>query len=291
MRFSCILTLVALLLCCVSTVDAASISASDDTILLQNGAPNFANQSDAEDNFGGRTELIIGPNNGNERIGLLRFDVSSLSTQISNGDTVLSASLTLHERSGRNGIQPAGSTTFVVDPLVAANAGWVEGTKAGSAGGFSGQPGSVSYLYHTTPTAAGAGDGLQWESATGGVIADPIGAIPDSVFTPGGADTGASLGTGVISNDGGDADESWTISLDAAAIQALLPGWLADPTGNAGVSISRDSGDSGQWFFGSVESGAGTDPAAVLDITFVPEPSSLVLGLFGLAVCAVRRRS
>lgn len=46
---------------------AAMVTASTNTILSRNGTSN-----DAEDNFGGRTEIIVGTNSGSPRIGLFR---------------------------------------------------------------------------------------------------------------------------------------------------------------------------------------------------------------------------
>lgn len=273
----------------VGVAEAAMITASDDTILLQNGTPSFADQRDAEDNFGGRTELIVGPNSGQPRIGLLRFDVSSLATEINNGTPVESASLTLYERSGRNGNNGTMSTEFGAFLVTSSNSGWVEGTNSGSSGGFSGQPGSVSKLYLSTPTAAGAGDGTQWASGGGG--ADPVGDIPPSDGFTIGTDTGASIGSSTFVGDTNDANQVWTITLDAAALEAVLADWLADPTGNGGLALDRLSGDSGQWFFGSVESGV-DDPGAVLNLTFVPEPSSVLMVCMAVAgLGAVRMRS
>ncbi|MEM1084962.1 MAG: PEP-CTERM sorting domain-containing protein [Verrucomicrobiota bacterium] len=275
-----------------ASANAATLTATDDTIILQNGAPGSteATSADAEENFGGRTEMIIGPNNGSPRHGLFRFDVTSLAAQINDvGQTVDTVTFTLYERSGRNGIQPGGSTTLSIAPIVAGNAGWVEGTATGSTGAWNGggSLNSVSMHYHTTPTNFGDTDGQQWLSAGGGPT--PAGTAPSSTFTVG-TDTAAALGTITVTNTG-DANDVWTGTLDAAAVEALLPSWLADPTGNAGIAVTYESGSTGQWFFGSVESGAGTDPAAELDITFVPEPSVALLGGLGLLGLLRRRRA
>ena len=288
MRISCACIIgvaTAVLIGTAEEANSAMITATDDTILLNNGG-----NGQAEQNYGGRTEIILGPNSGNPRDALIRFDVTSFASQINAGLNVKRATLTLYERSSRNGTQPAGPTTFSVQPLVSGNAGWVEGTASGAGGGLQGQLGSVSRLYLATPSSATpdggpADDGLQWFSAGGGATSDTI----PTQFAPG-TDTRAELGAADLTSDGSNDNETWEIELDRPGLKALLPGWLADPNGNPGLAIIQTGGAGGQWFFGSIESVEdSTDPAITLHLEFVPEPSSvLLIGLAGLGMVVVR---
>ena len=247
---------------------AQVIDVLDETILLNNGAPNSENTADAEDNFGGRVELIIGNNSGNARAGLLRFDVTPVGDAINDASqTVSVATLVLNTADAREDIQPTTETIFDVYAVVPENAGWVEGTQAGSRAGWSGEAGSPSQLFLANPEFEPddpLGPGLDeefddvrlWHS---GVQNDDM-AIPFEL----GVDT-QEISIGTASTDDIDGDGFLTINLDAGAVNSLLPSWLAGPEDNAGIYIFPTEGD-GQWFF---ESNEGFEDEAVdLSLTF-----------------------
>ena len=119
---------------------AQVLDAISDTILLNNGTPTAQGTADAEDNFGGRAELIVGNNGRNARGGLVRFDVSSLAHVINDAGQIVScAKLVLSTADARVDIQPETESTFDVYAVVPENAGWLEGTQTGSRAGWSGQ--------------------------------------------------------------------------------------------------------------------------------------------------------
>ncbi|MEM9235229.1 MAG: LamG-like jellyroll fold domain-containing protein [Verrucomicrobiota bacterium] len=236
-----------------------------DNILLQNGTPSGADTSDAEDNFGGRTEVIMGNNGANPRHAIFRFDVSSLEAAILANADLNTAVFRIGERIGRDGNNGDSSTDFTIYPLVAGNAGWVEGTKTGSSGGYSAEAGSSSYMFLAAPSAFDQTDGTLWFSQGGG--SNTASTLPTPSVLEFGTDTGAALGTGTFAAVSGNLDEL-VINLDLAATKALLPQWLADGTNNAGLII--ESTGTAQRFFQSIEGagGAGDGAAATLELVF-----------------------
>jgi hypothetical protein len=261
-----------------ATADAELLTAIDDTILLTNEASTSPNSPGAHWNFGGRTELILGPTDNvlQVRHVLLRFDVSSIASQINDDIDIESATLTLTERSSRNALNGDQSRTFDVFGVVTDNEGWVEGTINGDA-----QTGAVCLARKAENT-------VYWK---GGV---------NTIFTFG-TDTGTSaLGSGTVVFSTASTDKL-VFDLDAAGLKPLLAEWLAADTTNAGTNAGlaiESDGTLGQVFFDSLETDIdpiteGQQPGspAVLDITFVPEPSSLaLLGLGALLLIRRRRR-
>ncbi|BCX46176.1 beta-glucosidase [Haloferula helveola] len=255
------------LLVAIPPATGQTLEAIADTIMLSNsGAPSLGDTRDCEDNFGARSEVILGGNGStnNPRHGLFRFDVSSLIGPITEGATLNSATLTLFERAARDGNNGTLSQTFDAFPLVAGNAGWVEGTKTGGSAGYSAEAGSVSYLYLAAPAALGGTDGTQWFSQGGG--STPAGALPSPSLFQFGTDTGASLGSGTVNFATGVSD-TLSITLDAVTLQSILPQWLADGTQNAGIAV--ESGGTNQLFFDSLQ---GDGNGAELALTFDPFP-------------------
>lgn len=288
MRVHNFLALAAALLMACGTSHAATILASADTILLNNGgdqiSPGF--DSDQEDNFGGRTELFGSSNGANPRTLLFRFDPTSVAADIMAGNAVTSASFTIYGAPTNRAatINPDGSTRFGVWAVDSANAGWVEGTGTGSAVGYTGQEGSVSRAYKSTPleadiTGATEPAGSFWLSGQqfNNLAGTPA---PNSDATAT-SDSSAFLGLGTFV-DSNVANTAYTIELDAVQMTALLTEWLADPTGNAGLVLDRTAGPLSQFFFASLE-GPGNGPPAQLDVTFVPEPGTVALSMLALA--------
>ncbi|WP_308989830.1 LamG-like jellyroll fold domain-containing protein [Roseibacillus persicicus] len=248
------------------TTNSQTLTAIADTTLLTNRiTPTQADLGEAEDNFGGRNEVIIGGNGASApRHGLFRFDVSQYTEAILSGATLNSATFTLYEKTSKDESNGAAVQELSIFPLVAENAGWVQGTKGGSGGGYSAQAGSVSLLYKAAPAAFGGTDGIQWFSQGGG--ATPSGALPSPLLFAFGTDTGESLGTGTFTAVVGE-DDALVITLDAAALQAILPQWIEDGPENAGLIIQ--SAGTSQLFFDSLE---GDGNAAELTLNFEPSP-------------------
>ncbi len=240
--------------CLAGLAHAQVLDAISDTILLNNGTPTSQATADAEDNFGGRAELIVGNNGQNARGGLIRFDVSSLADAINNaGQVVSSAKLVLNTADARADIQPETESIFDVYAVVPENAGWLEGTQAGSRAGWSGQFESASQLYLANPE-------FEPEDALSDEIVDEFddirlwhsASLNDGFPIPFevGLDTDEeSIGTVSTDEiDGGFLE----IELEPSAVNALLPQWLADKEENAGLYIYPTEG-TGQWFFESIE--------------------------------------
>jgi hypothetical protein len=257
------------LLACSAQASIVTLAAIDDTTLLR----NIGNaQGDA--NFGGRTNVVIGNNNdlSQFRYGIFRFDVTSIATQITAGTDIQSATLTLTELFASDATHANTTRGFSVHGITAANAGWVEGTANGTL-----QVGTASLSYLNT----GANNAASTDWASGG--ASPT--LAD-LFTFG-TDTGAAIGTGSVTFATGS-QQTLVINLDTTALKTLLAQWQ---TSNSGLAIQATGTSLGQTFWDSNETGVGQAPAT-LNITFVPEPSSLaLLVLNGVFMWLVRGRN
>lgn len=270
-----------------SSVRAQSytLSVLDDAMIVYSG--------DAEDNFGGRDEFILGIDGGSARNALLRFDVTAAAAEISNpAIAVVEATLILNPRDQRANLQGAGSAQIGVFGLVPENAGWREGTRVGSASGISGQFGSVSSRFLSTPssmsTAAHPGltlpdpkvdtDGTYWHSLGGGPTGTPLTLANFDVATD---TTNVVLGQADTADLDIVSDADWRIVLDPIAFEPFLTQWLEtpdmeDPRGgtqaaNAGLVLTRISGASQRWFFEANEGGR-PNQVARLELLFGPRP-------------------
>lgn len=245
---------------------ATLIATADNTLLRNNDATSFANA-----NFGGRTNVVIGSsvNAAHFRYGIFRFDVTTLSAQITAGTEIQSAKLTLTEDLNSDSTHGNSTRNYSVHGITAANTGWVEGTANGAV-----QAGTASLSYRNSQSTEAAS--TDWASG---------GATPNlGQFFTFGTDTGAAIGTGSVTFVTGS-QQTLVFDLDIAALTPLLVEWEAQGITNAGLAIQATG--IGQTGWQSKETDAGTP--ATLDITFIPEPSSALLGGLGV-LCLLRRR-
>jgi hypothetical protein len=247
--------------------NAATLVAIDDTTLLKNG------DFERDKNFGGRPFVIIG-NNGDSvispRYGIFRFDISTIASQITAGTDIQSATLTLTEHMASDATHGTTTRTFSVHGITAANAGWVEGTSNGTL-----EAGTVSLSYLNT--GANNAASTDWASGAGN------GPTATDLFTFG-TDTGAAIGSNSVTFATGS-QQTLVIGLDTAALKNLLAQWQ---TSNSGLALQATG--NGQTSWDSNETGVGGVPAK-LDITFVPEPSTALLGALGMLALLRRRRA
>lgn len=250
---------------------ATLVAIADNTLLRNNNAT-----AQASTNFGGRSNVILGAtdNAAHFRYGIFRFDVTTIAAQITAGTEILSATLTLTEDMSLDANHGTTTRTFSVHGITAANTGWVEGTANGTV-----QNGSSSLSYRSShSTVASATD---WASG---------GATPTlgDLFTFG-TDTGAAIGTASVTF-ATLSQQTLVFNLNTAALTTLLGQWQSQGITNAGLAIQQADSLLGQTFWESKET-AGTPSPATLNITFVPEPSTALLGGLGLLVLLRRRRN
>jgi hypothetical protein len=248
---------------------ATTLVAIDDTTLLKNEV--FTTDA----NFGGRTNVIIGNNNNvdnvnSPRYGIFRFDISTIASQITAGTDIQSATLTLTEHMASDATHGTTTRTFSVHGITAANSGWVEGSSNGTL-----EAGTVSLSYLNT--GANNAASTDWASGAGN------GPTLTDLFTFG-TDTGAAIGSNSVTFATGS-QQTLVIDLDTAALKNLLAQWQ---TSNSGLALQATG--NGQTFWDSNETGDGGVPAK-LDITFVPEPSTALLGALGMLALLRRRRA
>ncbi|WP_435892508.1 DNRLRE domain-containing protein [Oceaniferula spumae] len=246
-----ILTTMACATVLASSSQAANIalSATADTTLIQ----NFANG-----NYGGRTEVLIGPTGSSQqRAGLVLFDTSSLA-----GATINSMTLRFVL------FRTAATGTWEVNMLREGNAGWVEGTEVGGTV----EAGTATWNHRANP-------GTSWLGGNSGARlgTDIYGSMGSFTLT-----SGTDLVDDVI-------DTPLTVGgTGFTDLTALVDHWNTG-SNNAGFQIYGGGAGNTQWGFDSKE---GTGAAQlIIDYTPVPEPSSIaLLGLGGLALLLRRRK-
>jgi len=251
----------------------AVFTVTDDTTLIQDTGA-------LDNNFGGRNEIITSQNTSGttRRLGLLRFDVSSLAGQFASIDSV---TLQLRLNTGR--AVPTTGQILDIFRVADANAGWVEGTGSATP---TPDPG-VTVPDTVTWRALSDNDNValrtNWAGSAGlsTVGTDYFSSVMGSTaaFT-----AGAYAAGDVI---------TLTLTASGFTLSDMVNDWAADGAASAGLLIrGRLTTTNGQIFFDSNETVlAGAQPARLtINYTPVPEPSAIALLLAaGLAVSRRRR--
>ncbi len=222
-------------------IDITNYQGTGDSTLIQ----NFANN-----NYGGRYEILLGPlGGGQQRAGLIRFDVTSMDGIYQSIDSVKLRFTVVR-------LATAASSTWNINLLREGNAGWVEGTANGVA-----EVGSPSWNYRVYDTTAPT----EWLGGTSGarLTTDVYGPMTTMTFT------NATLVGDVVE-----------LTLDPSSLDSsvdtlgeIIDLWSGGT--NAGIQIY---GGSGQWGVASSEAAtAGQEPELVITYTAIPEPSAAVL--------------
>jgi hypothetical protein len=239
---------------------AASNHVSATTLILNASEDAWMDSNQVTNNNGGDTQLNLGTN-GNNRLAVMRFDVSSLATL--SGATINSVTLNLTTP----GI--ASSMNFSVSQLVAANFDWVEGTS--SFGG--GAPGASMSFKNNTGNVTWAGGALG-----GFPTYQPLAAnIAYNVYTG---------TTGIIAANG---------TFNGVLSNTLISGWLGNANlASAGIVLYSSVNNASFAFYSSETGTTSRRPTITVDYTAVPEPTSMALvgvGLMGLMAFRLRHKS
>ncbi|MCE5276874.1 MAG: DNRLRE domain-containing protein [Planctomycetaceae bacterium] len=231
-----------------------SYAGTEDTSLVQNAANN---------NYGGRTTLIMGPpGSGQQRAPIIQFDLSSIAGQY---ESIESMKLRFWVSN------TSSSATFNLNLLREGNAGWVEGSSNGTT-----ETGTSTWNYRVYNT-------QQWLGGTSGarLAADVYGAV--ATFTLSTATT--PVGTMV------------EINVDPAALAAnvdtlteIVDLWTrGGGSDNAGFQIY--GGYNASWQVHSSESATpAMRPQLVIEYSPIPEPASALLLVLGALAASARRR-
>lgn len=251
--------LVALALPLAGSAAAATITLapSKDNTLIQQTNPANQLSNGQGDIFTGRTNQDgAGPATISIRRGLIQFDIAG--SGIPMGATITDVQLTVREVQGMNGDRSTTLQRVLQD--------WGEGESSSTAAGTAAADGDATWLY-TFYNFANPGASPTWDTLGGD-------------FSP------VVSGSTIISDDlGGLQSFSWQGSSNPQMI-ADVQDWLDNPAGNFGWGILGDE-STGQTAK-RLNSGESAVPPALLITYVVPEPSSLMLGVFsavaGLAV-------
>ncbi|MCD4728154.1 MAG: DNRLRE domain-containing protein [Pirellulales bacterium] len=248
---------------CIATVHA-------DTIVLQDGLNGYAGTDDTsfwtagpDNNYGARNTLDVGHYyySGSQLVkSLIRFDLSSIPT----GSTVNGATLSF-----TTAVSNSATVTNELFRVLPANTGWVEGAGTGTPAS-SGEPCWNYHGYNTVPWAGSAGLST--------------------------ADTDYAAAALDVPQASGAIGNTVTFTFNDVSFFNGPGGWLANPLDNAGFLFQSVPGTgSGQWTYNQYHSSEGTTvalrPVLTLDVTPIPEPSTLALlatGLIGLLCYAWR---
>lgn len=234
-------------------------SGTEDNILIAG--------SNANNNYGGNPSMLAGYDGFVPRRNLLRFDLSSLS--LNPGESVSSASITLN----LNARPTSGPVEIGVYEVIAANAGWVEGSSNGAI-----EAGASSWNYLSTGATPPAGS-TTWDGGSNGALEGWPGSVsPMDVAT---ITTTTALGTKI------------TFDLSPAVVE----GWINNPGSNGGVVLSSTAGppNSNNYLAGFDASEDGTVALRPsFEVSVIPEPgsASLLGGMvaMGVVLLGLRRR-
>ncbi len=219
----------------------------------------FVNYQGVNNNYGGRTNVIVYTSGSGRDVAFMRFDLASIPDNLD----VVSSTLTLTIQSTAT---RTSNVTWNLYPILRTglNFGTVNGTT---------QAGTVSYSASAWDPTSPTG----WGSSNTGTVGPVAG--QDYSSTP--------LATYVLAPNT-SARQTITINLDPATVE----GWVADPSTNLGFVIVANVGG-GDWaVIDSEEGSASFRP--ILSVTTVPEPSTvglIFLGTTGAFLVAKRRKT
>ena len=185
---------------------------------------------------------------------LIRFDLTSLQANLTAGDTITSATLTLRTLPYEFGTKGAANS---LHRIAAVNAAWTE------------DQATWQNRDQSVPTPWAGGNGLI--SGT-----DYIATALDTQNTPNPGNNGQGNG------------DTMTFTLNDLS---FLPGWINNPSTNAGFLIRQpDSTQAFDKFHSSEASNLAFRPLLTVTLQPVPEPTSAVFMLIGAALLGLRRR-
>ncbi|MEM1084960.1 MAG: hypothetical protein AAGI48_12685 [Verrucomicrobiota bacterium] len=242
----------------------ASISAplaSAAVMEFQTGRDSTLIQNNSDGNYGGRNEVLIGATgSGQQRAGIVAWDVSSLAGQYISIDS-MSVTFTI--------FRVAATTSWGINLLNESGVDWVEGTDTSGAT----QPGTVTWDFRQEGVL-----GTEWD--LGGARGGP------AVY--------GSMGTLALTDGVDVVNDKVTINLTAGSLPSnvdtlteIMDLWTSG--GNTGLGIY---GGQAQWGLDSFQGSIAADrPLLTVNYTPVPEPTVACLGGLGLLGLLRRRRA
>jgi autotransporter-associated beta strand protein len=225
-------------------VDITDYQGTEDSTLIQDSANN---------NYGGRNEILLGPlGGGKQRAGLIRFDVTSMVGIYQTIDSVKLRFTVVR-------LASASTSTWNINLLREGNAGWVEGTANGAA--EAGSP-SWNYLSYNTTEWLGGKSGAR-------LAADVYGPMTTMTFT-----SSTLVGDVVeLTLDPSSLDPS------VDTLTEIIDLWSGGT--NAGIQIY---GGSGQWGVASSEAATiGDEPELLIEYTSISSGNIVRPGMIDLA--------
>ena len=244
----------------------------DDATIIQDAGA-------LDNNFGGRNEIITSQNTSGttRRLGLLRFDVSSLAGQFA---SIESVTLQLRLNTGRT--VPTTGQILDIFRIAEANAGWVEGTGSATPTPDPGVTVPDSVTWRALSDNDNVALRTNWAGSAG------LGTAGTDYFTGAMGSTAAFTAGAYAAGD----VINLTLTASGFTLADMVNDWAADGAASAGLLIrGRSTTANGQIFFDSNETAlAGAQPARLtINYTPVPEPSAGVL-LVAAGLAARRRR-
>ena len=239
------------------------LTASAATLTLTALDDTYLRASVSDSNFGGHTQVLAGTLGNSGLHALFRFNLNQAALS---GATITSATLKLYSDGNDSG--SLASATLNLFQLAAANAGWVEGTGAGSTGEvLTGVATWNHQVRSTTPWAGTAG-----------------------ASTPGTDYINTSLGsfTGNPQTITAGTEMNFTSGAFAGAVAGNIGGalnlWVGSP--------EQESGSRNFFRIATVENATvANHPTLIIEYTPIPEPSATLMFAGALGLLASRRRS